>query len=107
MPSPFRSQRHRSASLRVATWRFRRGCRGTASLDARVEVARPDEEVACPGARADAKIRGAAEDARLAVRDEVEEAAGEVGVAVAVQVAVGDRRALRDGLLVREVVVVT
>ena len=42
----------------------------------------------------------------MAVGDVVEQAAREVGVAVAVQVAVGDRRALRHRLLVAEVVVV-
>ena len=76
------------------------------ALDRRVEVAGPGEERARRGLVVDAERRRAARDERVAVGDVVEKPAGEVGVAVAVHVAVGRRRALRDRLLVGERVVV-
>ena len=87
----------------------RRGQRAVAA-DARVVVAGPRQHLARPE---DERRIAACRTRRVppgrnvcAVRDEREQAAREVGVAVAVHVAVGGRRALRDGLLVGEVVVV-
>ena len=52
------------------------------------------------------KSVGTAGDRRVAVRDVIEQTAREVGVAVPVQVAIRDRRALRHRLLVPEAEVV-
>ena len=76
------------------------------ALDAGVEVAAPREQRAGRRRLVVAELDDAARDPGLAVGDVVEEAAGEVGVAVAVHVAVGRGRALGDRLLVGEVVVV-
>ncbi len=77
-------------------------------LDGRVEVARPREDRARRGRDVEAEeLLRAARHRRAAdaVRDVVEEAARHVGEPVVVDVAVGRRRRLRHGLLVREVVV--
>ena len=89
-----------------------RGQRAVA-LDRGVVVARPGEHLAgaerervTEGLRAVREAHDAARKNRLAVGDEVEKAAREVVVAVAVHVAVRRRRGLRHRLLVAELVVV-